>query len=124
MKKFLMVCAAIAVTLATSTAFAADATGRWSGEMPGQNGDTFHITYTLKQDGAKLTGTVQSPRGEDIEIANGKIDGDKISFNLTVNGTTIWHEGTLSGDTIKLTTKTDAALYPGGSLTLTRDKTQ
>ena len=124
MKKFLIACTAMAIVLTAATAFAADLTGKWSGEMPGQNGDTFHISYTFKQDGAKLTGSVKSPRGEDIEIADGKIDGDKVSFNLTVNGTTIWHEGTISGDTLKLTTKTDAALYPGGELTLTRDKPQ
>ncbi len=124
MKRFLIACMGVAIALTATAAFAADLTGKWSGEMPGQNGDTFHITYTFKQEGAKLTGSVKSPRGEDIEIADGTVVGDKISFNLTVNGTTIWHEGTINGDTIKLTTKTDAALYPGGNLTLTRDKPQ
>jgi len=122
MKKQLSLCAALAIVLSAATAFAADLTGTWSGQMPGQNGDTFHISYTFRQDGARLTGTVKSPQGDDIEITKGKIDGDKLSFNLDVNGTIIRHEGTVSGDTIKLTTKSDAPNYPGADLTLTRDQ--
>ncbi|MGA2909690.1 MAG: hypothetical protein ABSE36_18455 [Terracidiphilus sp.] len=124
MKKFLILCTGLAFALTTATALAADLTGTWSGEMPGQNGGTFHISYTFKQDGAKLTGFVKSPQGDLIQIAEGKIDGDKVSFNLTVNGTTILHEGTISGDTIKLNTTSDDAGYQGGDLTLTRDHSQ
>jgi hypothetical protein len=124
MKKFLLVCAGLAIALTSATAFGADLTGTWSGEMAGQDGGTFRLSYTFKQDGAKLTGSVKSPQGDLIPIADGKVDGDKVSFNLNVNGTKIWHEGTISGDTIKLTTKTDASDYPGGDLTLTRDKPQ
>jgi hypothetical protein len=36
---------------------------------------------------------------------------------------TIKHEGVLTGDTIKLTTKTDSGDFPGGEMTLTRAKT-
>ena len=124
MKKFLILCTGLAIALTTATAFAADLTGTWSGEMPGQNGDTFHISYTFKQDGAKLTGFAKSPQGDLIQIADGKIDGDKVSFNLTVHGTTILHEGTISGDTIKLNTNSDDAGYHGGDPTLTRDHSQ
>ena len=124
MKKLLSVCTALAIALTSTAALAADLTGTWSGEMPGQNGGTFHISYTFKEDGAELTGSVKSPQGDLIQIADGKIDGDKFSFTLTVNGTTIWHEGTVSGETIKLTTKTDAAGYPGAEVTLTREKSQ
>ncbi len=92
--------------------------------MPGQNGDTFHISYTFKQDGANLTGFAKSPQGNLIQIADGKIAGDKFSFNLTVNGTTIRHEGTISGEIIKLNTSSDDAEYHGGDTTLTRDHSQ
>jgi hypothetical protein len=124
MRKFSILGVVLAFALTSAAAFAAELTGAWSGEMSGQNGGTFHISYTFKQDGAKLTGFVKSPQGDLIEIADGKLDGDKVSFNLTVHGTTIWHEGTMSGDTLKLTTKSDDPGYPGGDLTLTRDKTQ
>ena len=53
MKRFLILCTGLAIALTAAAAFAADLTGTWSGEMPGQNGDTFHISYTFKQDGAK-----------------------------------------------------------------------
>jgi hypothetical protein len=124
MKTLLSVCTVLAIALTSTAAFAADLTGTWSGEMPGQNGGTFHISYTFKQDGATLTGSVKSPNGDLIQITDGKIDGDKFSFTLMVNGTTIWHEGTVNGDTIKLTTKTDAADYPGAEVILTREKSQ
>jgi hypothetical protein len=35
----------------------------------------------------------------------------------------IMHEGVISGDTIKLTTKSDQGDFPGGEMTLTRTKT-
>jgi hypothetical protein len=34
----------------------------------------------------------------------------------------ITHEGVVSGDTIKLTTKSDQGDFPGGGITLTRAK--
>ena len=50
------------------------------------------------------------PAGRSIAISEGKIDGDKISFKVVIQGgTTITHEGTINaaGDEIKLTTKSD-----------------
>jgi hypothetical protein len=105
------------------TALAADVTGNWSGQFAGPNGDGMAITFSFKQDGAKVTGTVRGPQGEPIEISDGKIDGDKISFTVTVNGQmVIKHEGTVSGDEIKLTSKTDQGDFPGGEMTLKRTK--
>jgi hypothetical protein len=122
MKRLLCVCAVLAMAFCTVSAFAADVTGAWSGDMVGPNGDSFHISFTFKQDGAKLTGTVAGPQGDPIEIADGKVDGDKLSFTVSFNGMTITHEGVISGDTIKLTTKTDSGDFPGGAMTLTRAK--
>jgi len=122
MKKLLCACAALMMAFCAATAFAADVTGSWSGDMVGPNGDSFHLTFTFKQDGAKLTGTVIGPQGDPIEIADGKIDGDKLSFTVNVNGTVIKHEGVVSGDAIKLTTKSDSGDFQGGDITLTRAK--
>ena len=82
------------------------------------------ISFTFKQDGTKLTGTVQGPQGDAMAIANGKIDGDKISFTVAFNGMTITHEGTVNaaGDEIKLTSKSDQGDFPGGQMTLKRAK--
>ena len=122
MKRLLCICAALAIAFCASTAFAADVTGTWKGNMVGPNGDSMQITFTFKQDGTKLTGTVTGPQGDPIEIAEGKIDGDKLSFTVNVNGMVIKHEGVISGDEIKLTTKTDLGDFPGGEMKLTRVK--
>jgi hypothetical protein len=123
MKMLLSVCAALLLTFSAATAFAAtDVTGVWVGKMAGPNGDGFQITFTFKQDGAKLTGTVGGPMGDPMEITEGKIDGDKVTFDVSFNGMTIHHTGVVSGDTIKLTTKSDGGDFPGGEMTLTRNK--
>ena len=37
---------------------AADPTGTWTGDQPGRDGNTYNITFKLKADGGKLTGTM------------------------------------------------------------------
>lgn len=85
-------------------AYAADVTGKWTAEMPGRGGQTMTSTMNLKADGSALTGTV-SGRNGDIEIKNGKVDGDNISFDVTretPNGSfTMHYTGVVSGDEIK-----------------------
>ncbi|MEP6717121.1 MAG: hypothetical protein ABJC09_16240 [Terriglobia bacterium] len=103
-------------------AFAADVTGAWSGQMGGPNGDGFQISFTFKQDGAKLTGSVAGPQGDPMPIADGKVDGDKVSFTVSFNGMVIKHEGTVAGDEMKLTSKADQGDFPGGEMTLKRAK--
>ncbi len=93
-------------------AFAADVSGKWTYEAPGRGGNPGRpTTITLKQDGNKLTGSVPGMgRGGDTpppatEISNGKVDGDKISFEVKreFNGNAMVQkfEGTVAGDEIK-----------------------
>ena len=121
MKKRACIGPAVLVTLTATLMFAADVTGAWKGEVKGPDGNSFQLTFNFKQDGAKLTGAVTGPGG-DIPITDGKIDGDKISFAVSVNGVTIQHDGVISGDQIKLTTKASDPSFPAGDLTLTRAK--
>jgi len=116
--------AALILGLGAMSAFAADATGTWSGQMAGPNGEGFPLAFSFKQDGMKLTGTVKGPQGEPIEITDGKADGDKISFTISVNGgqMVIKHEGVVKGDSLELTSKSDQGDFPGGKMTLKRDK--
>jgi hypothetical protein len=124
MKKLLCLCAALIMAFTAASAFAAsDVTGTWTGKMVGPNGDSMQITFTFKQDGVKLTGTIGGPMGDPMAISDGKVDGDKLSFNVSINGMTIKHEGVVTGDTIKLTTKADQGDFPGSEMTLTRTKT-
>src|SRR5262249_25498287 len=88
-------------------AFAADVTGKWTAEVPGRGGNMTTNTFVLKQDGSKLTGTVDAGRGGPAEITDGKVDGDNISFvvSRTFNDQTFKQsfKGTVSGDSIKFT---------------------
>jgi hypothetical protein len=126
MKKLLCACAALIMAFTTGSALAAtDVTGTWTGEFAGPNGGSgFQISFTFKQDGATLTGTVQGAQGDPMAISDGKVDGDKISFKVSFNGMTITHEGTVNaaGDEIKLTSKSDQGDFPGGEMTLKRSK--
>jgi hypothetical protein len=79
------------MALTSASAFAADLTGVWVGQMQGPDGGGFQLKFDLKQDGTKLTGTVQGPQGDPIAISNGKVDGDKFSFDVSFNGMTISH---------------------------------
>lgn len=87
-------------------ALAADATGKWTFETEGRAG-TVTNTLTLKAAGGALTGTISGGRGGDVEISDGKIDGDKISFSVVRefrgNSITTKYTGKVSGDEIKLT---------------------
>jgi hypothetical protein len=126
MKKLLCACAALIMAFTTGSALAAtDVSGTWIGEFAGPNGGSgFQISFTFKQDGATLTGTVQGAQGDPMAISDGKVDGDKISFKVSFNGMTITHEGTVNaaGDEIKLTSKSDQGDFPGGEMTLKRSK--
>ncbi len=96
--------------LLTLTALAADISGKWTAQVPGRGGQTREQTFNLKADGNTLTGTV-SGRGGDMPIADGKIDGDTISFTQTMefNGNTmkLIYKGTVSGDEIKFSRTRD-----------------
>lgn len=122
MKLFLGVCAALLLTIGSSAAYAAtDVTGNWTAQMQSQDGNSMQLTFHFKQDGAKLTGTVDSPMGGDpINIQNGKIDGDKIYWETSFNGNTMAHQGTVNGDEMKVTVKSSGGDFPEMDLTLKR----
>jgi hypothetical protein len=106
----------LAGCLATLTMMAADATGKWTAEMQGRNGNTRTITINLKADGDKLTGTV-SGRNGDVDVSNGKVDGDNVMFDVVreFNGNTMTqhYSGKLDGDTIHFTIKMEGGMGGG-----------
>ncbi len=125
MKKLLALCSVLftawAVSIGAPVAHAAtDVTGDWTAQMQGPNGD-MTLTFHFKQDGGKITGTVDSPMGGDpIQIQNGKIDGDKIYWETSFNGATIQHDGTVNGDEIKATVKSSDGNFPEMNIVLKR----
>jgi hypothetical protein len=81
---------------------AEDATGNWKATIDTPNGSQTQ-TFALKMDGGKVTGTIGSEMLGNTQIADGKMDGDKISFSITTDFGVIHYAGTVSGDTMKLT---------------------
>ncbi|HEV2646156.1 MAG TPA: hypothetical protein VGU46_07330 [Acidobacteriaceae bacterium] len=125
-KKLLCLCAALLVLFTTASAFAAtDVTGTWDAQFTSADGSfVLDFVCTLKQDGTKVTGTLADPQGSHppVEITDGKIDGDKLTFNVAYNGMVIAHEGKVTGDEIKLSEKSDSENFQGGSMVLKRAK--
>ncbi len=66
------------VVLLAVGAWAADISGQWKGEWTDYR-DTPPCTFTFQQDGASLTGTI-SDSGGDLQIRDGKVSGDRVSF--------------------------------------------
>ena len=89
--------------LTTMVALGADVSGKWMSEAAGKGGPQ---TFTFKQSGASLTGTVEGGRGGPAEISNGKVDGSSVSFEVVRdmggNSVTIKYSGSVDGSTMKL----------------------
>ncbi len=124
MQRHTLLTCAILLALTGIAAWAADVTGVWTGTASGGDGD-YALTYTFKQDGQKLTGTITGPT-DPIQIQDGKVEGDKISFWVQVDmgGGVVkfTSTGTIKGDEIVLTTTNDAGMDLGGAMTLKRQK--
>ena len=83
-------------------ALAADIDGKWAGEIVGQS---MEIAFKFKAEGTTPTG-VHIVNGQETPIKDGKIDGNNISFTVSIGSggeSKIPHKGTISGDQIKMT---------------------
>jgi hypothetical protein len=100
----LAVAVAVATLLTAGLAQAADATGKWVAQVPGRDGQTRETTFTLKAEGEKLTGTM-SGRNGDVPIADGRVKGDDLSFDVTFsfqgNSVKMEYTGKVAGDEIQ-----------------------
>ena len=85
----------------TTVLAAADVSGKWSGEVPSR-GQTGTATFVFKVDGDKLTGTLTGAQGE-VQLQDGKVAGNDISFSTAGGNAKILFKGTVSGDEIKMT---------------------
>lgn len=94
-------------------AYAKGIDGKWEGSTSmGPGGRPMKLSYNFKADGDNLTGTYVGFGDKEIEIKDGKIDGNKISFNikLNFNGNVshVSYTGLFLGDTLKLSYVSDA----------------
>ena len=103
MKKLILTMALFALAI---PAIAADATGKWSASVQGPQGD-FTLTFNLKAEGEALTGTTGNDFTGDVAIANGKVAGDTITFDVTFdfggNAATFHYKGEVGADAIEFT---------------------
>jgi hypothetical protein len=92
----------VTALLGATLLLAADPSGVWTGDQPGPNGNTYSITFKLKADGGKLTGTMGGDQFEQ-PIQNGEIHGDDISFTVHLefgDGIDLKYTGKVSADKI------------------------
>jgi hypothetical protein len=114
MTKKVLIAATIPL-LMVCVAIAADAiSGKWTMSQEARNGGPPRVTtFDLKADGKTLTGTVTAPMGgrgggspTPVPIANGKVKGNTITFDVvrTFSGkpATTTYQGTVSGDTMRI----------------------
>jgi len=91
-------------------AAAAGPSGTWKGDFS-FNGQSVPLTFNLKTDGASLTGNVEGLPNTPADIHEGKVDGDKITFWLSVEyeGQTykLLYNGKVTGDQIEFTFGTE-----------------
>ena len=93
----------LVLSLAVGIAFGADIDGTWEGEMD-MMGQTMPISYTFKAEGNVLTGYTPVME-QKMEIQDGKIDGNNISFFVVFNfgeEMKVEYKGVLSGNELKL----------------------
>jgi len=118
-----MVAAVICLAFAMSARAADDVQGKWIAKVAGQGQGESAITFVFKVVGETLTGTLNnSQQPGDVELKEGKVSGDQITFSLTRNigGTdmkVVW-KGKLVGNEIKFTRTVDGG-GPGGATEIT-----
>jgi hypothetical protein len=92
--------------LCALTAYASDVTGTWKGTAESPVG-TVERTFVFKVDGNKLTGETSSNMFGKSTIDDGKVDGDAITFSISINfqgnAAKVTYKGKVNGDEIKLT---------------------
>jgi lysophospholipase L1-like esterase len=90
--------------------------GKWTATLPGPNNDPVDIPLTLKVEGSVVTGSFTRGEGRELEIRNGKVDGDEFSWvverDRSAGGTITYRmKGRLEGNKLvgKAETELDGA---------------
>jgi hypothetical protein len=104
------------VAMAHAQSAKVDPSGTWVWANPGRNGNPGRTnTLVLKLSGDSVTGTLKSPARGNAEpvstaISEGKLAGDKLSFNVSrevgTNTVTVGYEGAVTADAITGTVNT------------------
>src|SRR5215472_3377043 len=112
MKRALLLTGLLA--LMTTLLTAADLTGKWTGQFD-FNGQAVPLTFDLKSDGAALTGRVNGLPTENIELKDGKIDGNTVTFSAVTdyqgNAVKLVFTGKISENQIDMTMGTEDGAF-------------
>jgi|SRR5580704_3469026 opacity protein-like surface antigen len=97
--KTILLCSLLCLALAL-TAAAADVGGKWSGTFTPESGDGGSAYVILKQTGSTITGTGGPDADHQWPGLQGKIDGNKVTFEVksTDDGTIFKGTLVLDGD--------------------------
>ena len=101
MKNKIILIGIVVLLMMAATVWAANIAGKWTAQAQGSD-----ITMDFKVEGTTLTGTLENSQMPGaVEIKDGKIDGDNISFTIVRKmGETemkiLW-KGKIAGDEIK-----------------------
>ena len=98
--------AILAMFCITFVASAADISGKWTADVPGGRGPVA-TTFVFMQSGSTLSGSIDAGRGANM-IADGKVDGNTVTFSVTVAGrdgtpNKQTYTGKINGDSIDFT---------------------
>jgi hypothetical protein len=104
-RSWLLFVVMLALVFVGRPAGAADVDGKWSGSLDSPNGPV-QMGFTFKADGATLSGTSTGPDGAEVAIKSGTIDGNKISFVVSIAfggmAFDLNYTGVVSADNIQL----------------------
>ena len=103
MKIFLSLFVLFAVT---GTGFSQAIDGDWTGSVIGPEGE-FPIAFTFMAEGSTLTGSTTGFDGTQVPIEDGQIDGENLSFSVTMDfggmPFTLSYSGIVAQDEIMVT---------------------
>ncbi|MGD8535969.1 MAG: hypothetical protein PVF66_08980 [Candidatus Aminicenantes bacterium] len=102
--KSLIALCALALLVIPLSALQADVAGDWEMTSEGRQGPVTR-TFTIEQDGEKITVTMPGMRGQGEVKAEGTIKGNDIEWSITRQGRgggefTITYKGKVEGDTM------------------------
>lgn len=89
----------LTLLVGSALAMAADITGKWTAKVPGRNGEQ-ETTFTFKQEGEKLTGSITARQGE-RPITEGAVNGDAVTFVVENQRGKQTYKGVVAGAEIK-----------------------
>ena len=118
MKKRTLLIGVVTLMMFIVSVWAADVAGKWVAQAPSGQG-TSEITLIFKVDGTTLTGTLDNSQMPGaIEIKDGKIQDNDISFHVLRNfgeneRKVVW-KGKASGDEIRFTREIEGGMMGGG----------